>query len=144
MYPAYKPAGSKCVWCNANKRDNPTRKFFSFPKKMEENPNLLSQWIVNCGNEKLFGLTMAQLKNQRVCDRHFERQCFTSDMRIYLEKYAIPTLHCTSDDDTCSAMTVTTTTSTTAKTTTTTTKLIQQNRQDPKVRAPTVGFLVVL
>lgn len=86
-----KKQGDKCFFsrCNATKRDNPDRVFFKFPVG---NPEVCSQWILNCGNESLSELPESLLRRRTVCDRHFERSCFTSDMRTRLEKHAIPTL----------------------------------------------------
>lgn len=106
---AYKQPGCKCWFkcCKTNKRDHPDRVFFKFP---HDKPELLSQWVANCANEKLFALSAEQLRRRSVCNRHFERWCFSSDMRIRLEKNAVPTLFNVEETHVTSAPSSTTTT----------------------------------
>ncbi|KAG8285605.1 hypothetical protein J6590_077029 [Homalodisca vitripennis] len=87
---SYKKPGSKCCFtkCKANKRDNPERVFFSFPINDRD---ICKQWVSNCANDQLLGLSDRQLSYRSVCDHHFKHECFTSDMRTRLEKNAVPT-----------------------------------------------------
>lgn len=85
-----KRIGRACefVTCDANKRDNPDRTFFKFPVK---NKNRCKQWVLNCKNERITDLNFLQLQNRAICNQHFARSCFTSDMLNKLEKNAVPT-----------------------------------------------------
>nr|CAD7200243.1 unnamed protein product [Timema douglasi] len=52
-----------------------------------------SQWLEKIGNPELFKLSTRRLSlTYKVCEKHFERRCFFSDMMNRLERTAVPTL----------------------------------------------------
>lgn len=85
-----KRIGSKCEFlaCKTNKRDNPEVVFFKFPVKRVD---ICKQWVVNSANVRIADLCAARLQYRTVCDRHFTRECFTSDTKTTLTKSAVPT-----------------------------------------------------
>jgi hypothetical protein len=89
---------SKCSFtgCGLTQRKNPNLHFFRFPTSR---PNILEQWLVNCGNEELIDLPDKTLYARRVCEKHFTIESFTNLTKKYLKKDAVPTLLSIENDD---------------------------------------------
>lgn len=91
-------SGNICSFngCSNSKSKFPSLHFFKFPVSRK---CVCDTWILNCGNDILASLPSKTLGHRVICEKHFTRQCFTSDMKIRLTEFAVPTL--ASQDDEC-------------------------------------------
>ncbi|RZF44897.1 hypothetical protein LSTR_LSTR004522 [Laodelphax striatellus] len=81
----------KCCFtgCGRTQQKHPKLHFFRFPTIRT---NICAQWLINCANETLYSLPTKTLLRKRVCELHFTSDSFTSDMKNYLKKDAVPTI----------------------------------------------------
>ncbi|XP_063243947.1 uncharacterized protein LOC134543087 isoform X2 [Bacillus rossius redtenbacheri] len=78
----------KCAVCKRSEKI-PGVRLFSFPRQKYR----CDQWLQNIGNPELFKFSTYRLSvAYKVCEQHFERNCFFSDMLNRLARDAVPTL----------------------------------------------------
>lgn len=82
---------NECAYAGCkNKRKNKNN-FVSFFKFPVSKPDILCQWVQNCGNAEIFLMDDNSLINKRLCENHFAKSdIYPSGERHLLKKNAVP------------------------------------------------------
>lgn len=82
-------ARNKCAFngCGNTKAKFPALHFFKFPVTRKA---ICDTWIANCANDAIAVPPSTSLRHKVVCENHFTRESFTSDLKNRIKAFAVP------------------------------------------------------